>query len=45
MRIGVPKERKRDERCVVLPPGQILIFTKEGHGIFMEAKAGEKCDA
>ncbi len=41
MQIGVPKERKRDERRVALTPEQARALVGEGHGVWVEQGAAE----
>ena len=41
MHIGVPKERRPFEFRVGLPPAGVNLFTKHGHTVYVETKAGE----
>jgi alanine dehydrogenase len=40
MNIGVPKERKKDERRVSLKPEQVAILVQTGHHVWVEKDAG-----
>lgn len=40
MKIGIPKERKKDEHRVALMPNQAHELVKQGHKIFVESSAG-----
>jgi alanine dehydrogenase len=40
MQIGIPKERKTDERRVALRPDQAAAFVARGHKVFVETGAG-----
>lgn len=40
MKIGIPKERKKDEHRVALMPHQVHELTRQGHKIFVESSAG-----
>jgi len=40
MNVGIPKERKRDERRVALTPKQAETLISRGHRVFVETQAG-----
>ncbi|MEO1645341.1 MAG: alanine dehydrogenase [Chloroflexota bacterium] len=40
MKIGIPKEVKKDENRVSLPPAGVAELVKHGHDVFVETKAG-----
>lgn len=40
MKIGIPKEVKKDENRVSLPPAGVAELVKHGHDVFVETQAG-----
>ncbi|MBZ0180087.1 MAG: alanine dehydrogenase [Melioribacteraceae bacterium] len=41
MRIGIPKERRLEEKRVALAPAGVDILVKSGHSVYIETEAGE----